>query len=800
LQREDPEASGRYVVTPGVKTHLSSLARAALLRRHPILLQGPTSSGKTSLVEYLAQRTGHRFMRINNHEHTDLQEYLGSYVTDANGAFRFVSVSFPFRFRFGFGFARKARLRKAAVRYSCTPIPWAHTSWKVAEIRYTPARQVFATAGVSPVSLPGPGRTFLDLIPVFCGFDSNTTDPFLPFDTQHRALLTLASSPTGNLSFQEGALVQAVRRGYWIVLDELNLAPSDVLEALNRLLDDNRELFVPELQETITPHPHFMLFATQNPPGATYGGRKVLSKAFRNRFMEIHVGDIPDEELKIILNKRCAVAPSYCTKLVEVMRELQRRRQASRAFAGKDGFITARDLFRWANRQSNGYEELAADGFRVLGERLRSDEERDAMRTVLAKVLKTPPLLDENMYAAAEEAALKTRLDEAAAEAAKRAEAAEKSASNAAAAADARSAKQDATDAAQLSEAMAWTPAMCRLFSLVEACMNHKEPALLVGETGCGKTSVCQLLALLRGQKLRILNCHQHTETGDFLGGFRPTRPTGAETDDNNDDAEGGIVDKKAAAPFAWEDGPLIKAMRDGDILLVDELSLAEDSVLERLNSVLEPGRTLTLPEKGGSEVEELVAHPNFLLLATMNPGGDFGKKELSPALRNRFNEIWVGATGDAAEMEQICARRIPEPELKPFAGHLARFWEFYREIAGRGAARAALLTRDLVAWAQFVRAAAAGTGSAASGCNRRLAPAEAFAHGAYLTLLDGLGLGLGLPEEMAKGLAEQCKQFLRDELPPEVQPLSVFDLFISGFFSGFPRRSLLISRVPTKR
>jgi len=96
LQREDPEASGRYVVTPGVKTHLSSLARAALLRRHPILLQGPTSSGKTSLVEYLAQRTGHRFMRINNHEHTDLQEYLGSYVTDANGAsrfFGFVSVS-----------------------------------------------------------------------------------------------------------------------------------------------------------------------------------------------------------------------------------------------------------------------------------------------------------------------------------------------------------------------------------------------------------------------------------------------------------------------------------------------------------------------------------------------------------------------------------------------------------------------------------------------------------------------------------------------------------------------------------
>jgi midasin len=35
---------------------------------------------------------------------------------------------------------------------------------------------------------------------------------------------------------------------------------------------------------------------------------------------------------------------------------------------------------------------------------------------------------------------------------------------------------------------------------------------------------VCQLLALMRGQRLHIINCNQHTETSDFLGGFRPTR------------------------------------------------------------------------------------------------------------------------------------------------------------------------------------------------------------------------------------------------------------------------------------
>ena len=44
---------------------------------------------------------------------------------------------------------------------------------------------------------------------------------------------------------------------------------------------------------------------------------------------------------------------------------------------------------------------------------------------------------------------------------------------------------------------------------------------------------------------------------------------------------------------FTWQDGPLIEAMKSGDLFLVDEISLADDSVLERLNSVLEPERKL---------------------------------------------------------------------------------------------------------------------------------------------------------------------------------------------------------------
>jgi midasin len=70
------------------------------------------------------------------------------------------------------------------------------------------------------------------------------------------------------LCFQEGIVVQALRKGHWVIWNELNLAPSEVLEALNRLLDDNRELYLAEINEVVKPHPNFRLFATQNTSGA----------------------------------------------------------------------------------------------------------------------------------------------------------------------------------------------------------------------------------------------------------------------------------------------------------------------------------------------------------------------------------------------------------------------------------------------------------------------------------------------------------------------------------------------------
>ncbi|MCL7041049.1 hypothetical protein MKW94_021074 [Papaver nudicaule] len=653
-----------YVLTASVREHLRNLTRAVFIKKYPVLLQGPTSSGKTSLVHYLALITGHKFVRINNHEHTDLQEYLGSYITDAYG----------------------------------------------------------------------------------------------------------------KLVFQEGVLVQAVRTGAWIVLDELNLAPSDVLEALNRLLDDNRELFVPELQEAIRPHKNFMLFATQNPP-TVYGGRKMLSRAFRNRFVEIHVDEIPDGELSTILESRCKIPPPYAKRMVKVMKDLQLHRQNRKIFAGKHGFITPRDLFRWADRfreLGTCKEDLARDGYFVLAERLRDESEKNIVLEVLQKQV-CANFTKDNLYG------------------------------------------QEMAEESEHSSSISWTQSMRRLYFLVKRCYEMHEPVLLVGETGGGKTRVCQLLSEVLKSKIHILNCHQHTETSDFLGGFYPLRDrsklmndfkklvdqlmisnvilhfpgsvalTGdiaeapsmfdqlnliitsyrkgqvSHPDVTEDDLQkfeqtikGDMNDmgliglhQKWQTIFSWQDGPLIEAMEGGHLFLIDEISLADDSVLERLNSVLEPERKLFLAEKGGPDLESRTADRNFFLLATMNPGGDYGKKELSPALRNRFTEIWVPSVSDPNELQLIAEKKLHEQTIF-LKDPVIKFWGWFNQLqTGRS-----LTIRDLLSWVDFINVA-----------EESLGPDYAFLHGAFLVLLDGLSLGTSMSMHNAAELREKALIFLVDSL-----------------------------------
>ena len=68
-------------------------------------------------------------------------------------------------------------------------------------------------------------------------------------------------------------------------------------------------------------------------------------------------------------------------------KELAPAAQGSNVFAGKHGFITPRDLFKWAARGAVGYQELAESGFLLLGERLRQPAERAEVLQVIEATL-----------------------------------------------------------------------------------------------------------------------------------------------------------------------------------------------------------------------------------------------------------------------------------------------------------------------------------------------------------------------------------------------------------------------------
>lgn len=67
---ESGNGKSRFILTRSISSSLRRLSRALAAGPWPILLEGPTSAGKTTLVEYIAARCGHHVVRINNHEHT----------------------------------------------------------------------------------------------------------------------------------------------------------------------------------------------------------------------------------------------------------------------------------------------------------------------------------------------------------------------------------------------------------------------------------------------------------------------------------------------------------------------------------------------------------------------------------------------------------------------------------------------------------------------------------------------------------------------------------------------------------
>ncbi|KAG8427096.1 AAA ATPase midasin [Metarhizium acridum] len=84
-----------------------------------------------------------------------------------------------------------------------------------------------------------------------------------------------------------------------------------------------------------------------------------------------------------------------------------------------------------------------------------------------------------------------------------------------------------------------------------------------------------------------------------------------------------------------------------------------------------------------------------------MNPGGDFGKKELSPALRNRFTEIWVPPLSESEDIYDIVKTKLVDGSkhlvdaMVDFASWFARKF--------RSMATSAFSVREILVWVQFI-------------------------------------------------------------------------------------------------
>jgi nitric oxide reductase NorQ protein len=81
-------------------------------------------------------------------------------------------------------------------------------------------------------------------------------------------------------------------------------------------------------------------------------------------------------------------------------------------------------------------------------------------------------------------------------------------------------------------------------------------------------------------------------------------------------------------------EGVLVKSMRNGTLLYLDELNAAEADVLLRLDEALDDRRQLVLKEAEGQVVK---AADDWFVVATINPLSHVGTKELPPQLLSRF-------------------------------------------------------------------------------------------------------------------------------------------------------------------
>ncbi|WP_409179787.1 ATP-binding protein [Amycolatopsis sp. VS8301801F10] len=174
-----------------------------------------------------------------------------------------------------------------------------------------------------------------------------------------------------------------------------------------------------------------------------------------------------------------------------------------------------------------------------------------------------------------------------------------------------------------------------RLIEVAVATLATDRALLLLGVPGTAKTWVSEhLAAAISGDSTLLVQGTAGTSEEQIRYGWNYARLI----------AEG-------PSDQALVESPVLRAMRDGKVARLEELTRIPADVQDSLITILSE-KTLPIPELG-SEVQ---ARPGFTLVATAN-NRDKGVNELSSALRRRFNTV-VLPLPDTAEAEVDIVRR----------------------------------------------------------------------------------------------------------------------------------------------
>ena len=134
---------------------------------------------------------------------------------------------------------------------------------------------------------------------------------------------------------------------------------------------------------------------------------------------------------------------------------------------------------------------------------------------------------------------------------------------------------------------------------------------LIIGPKGTGKTSLVRDFAKNKNVNLKSINFSLRTRESHLIGTKTLTDGT-----------------------VSFDEGILIKSMKEGDMLYLDEINSAEADVLLRLDEALDDRRQIVLKESTG---EVIKAKESWYVVATINPLTHSGTKELPPQILSRF-------------------------------------------------------------------------------------------------------------------------------------------------------------------